>query len=136
MTRHYLTYAIFLGCMLVAFTEFASADIVQCIDDTGAVTYTDVPCRNGADAARSSGLSTPSAFSANSAPPARIVAIADEPREAVAVMKRMQRRGLALDVATLQAARSSMLLTDQASSVLRQQKLASIDQKNQRWFAF
>jgi hypothetical protein len=136
MTHNYVARTIALGCMLVVFAGFARADIVQCVDDTRAVTYTDIPCRNGDDAARVAVLINPSAAGAKVAPSKRTFAAPRKVREAISVKKRESNRGLALDVTTLKAARSSMLLNDQESYFLRQQKLAALDLKDQRWFNF
>lgn len=134
MARHTFTYAVFFSCLLVAFANFANADIVQCIDDAGAVTFTDVPCKKSADVVRVSADS--SSVSGGAALLARSATAAGKIHPSGSVKKPARKRGLALDVATMKAARSSMLLRDQESYLLREQKLAALDQKNQGWFSF
>jgi hypothetical protein len=43
MADRYFTHAILLGCMFVVFGASAGAEIVQCVDAAGAVTYTNPP---------------------------------------------------------------------------------------------
>jgi hypothetical protein len=136
MTHHYFTHTIFLGWILVVFAGFARADTVQCVDETGTVTYTDVPCENGADAARASALTDSSPVRAKVSSPAGTFTAVGEARESAWVKKPASNRKLAPDVATVKAARSSMLLMDRAASLLRQQKFAALDLRSQRWFDF
>lgn len=138
MTHKSFIQTIFLGCILVVFSGFARADIVQCVDEAGAVTYTDVLCQNDADVARASVLSKPFAAIARLSSPVDKFAEAEKAREAASAKKQAGNRRLAIDVATLKAARSSMLLMDQAASLTRQKKLAALDQdeKDRRWFSF
>jgi len=136
MARHTFAYAVFFGCLLVAFADFANADIVQCIDGAGAVTFTDVPCKKSADVVRVSVSADSSSVSGGAALLARSATAAGKIHPSGSVKKPARKRGLALDVATMRAARSSMLLRDQESYLLREQKLAALDQKNQGWFSF
>lgn len=131
MTRNYITRTIFVSCMLVVIAGFAKADIVQCVDDTGTITYTDVPCQIGDDVAQTSALANSSAISPKVSSRADIFVTAGAARKATWGNKSAINRTLALDVVTLKAARSSMLLMDQASSLSRKQKLAAPVQRGQ-----
>jgi hypothetical protein len=135
MTLHYFSRTIFLGCMLVVFAGVARADIVQCVDGTGTVSYMDVPCQKGANVARASALTKPSALRANVSSPARPTAAARAAREVAWKKRPASNHRLARDVATLEAARSSLLQMDNESSLLRRQKLVALEQ-DRRWFKF
>jgi hypothetical protein len=136
MTHHYFGRTIVFGCMLLVFAGFARADIVKCVDETETVAYMDVPCENGADSVRASALTNPSTISARVSSRANSIAATAEIRKAAWVTKRAGNRSLSSDVATLKSARSSMLLMDQESSLLRQKKFAALDQKGRHWFDF
>lgn len=136
MTHHFLIRSALLGCMLTALSGLAMADIVQCIDETKSITYTDIPCQDGTVAAHGAASAKSSAASATTLSRAATFAAAGKVREAALQKKPLQHRNFALDVATLEAARSSMASMDEASSLLRQQKVASLDQKDQHWFNF
>jgi hypothetical protein len=62
----------------------------------------------------------------------------NNPPAAPAAKIHVSSRHLAVDMATLKAAKSSALSMDRASSLLRQQKLATLEQeqKRRRWFEF
>jgi hypothetical protein len=136
MAHHYLSRKIFLGCILVVFSGIASADVVQPIDNTGTDSYMDVPRRDVADAAPASALANRSAVSAKVSSQARAFAAARKAREAAWTKRAANNHGNARDVATLEAARSSLVLADNASSLLRQQKLAALEKKDLHWFSF
>lgn len=142
MTRKPLSRTILLACILAACAGFARADIVQCVDESGTVSYTDVPCQNDADVTRAPVLSKPTAVRIPLRIPLPSVsgrfATAEKARKAASAKKHASKRRLAIDVETLKGAKSSALLTDQASFLLRQQKLAALeqDQKGRRWFDF
>lgn len=114
--------AIFLAGMALTCAAFAS-DINKCVAPSGTVTLTDGPCANGEDTVKVfTGLSdTPTApaterFTVGRLPP-RFIAPVGAPKPA---------RGLALDVATLRAARLHLHLLDNAADVLRAQRVASL----------
>jgi hypothetical protein len=120
MTRHYLTATIFLACLPWMFAGTANAQVIQCIDDDNAVTYTNVACQHGDDARRPAKAAAPGA--AISSPASTRMATAPDP----ASIEAQANPHLALDVATLKAARSAMASLDRAALLSRQQKLAGI----------
>lgn len=132
MTRHYPRRTISLGCLLLALTRLAGAGMVQCIDVTGTVTYTDIPCRD----ARDSDFANPAAIKAETPSPAENFTAAENLRESAWAKKSVGKRRPATDVTTVKAARSSMLLKDQAWSLSRQKKWAALDRQDRHWFNF
>jgi hypothetical protein len=134
MTRPLFPRTLLLGVLFVS-SGFADADVVQCSSETGAVTYTDVPCDKGMDTVRSSG---PKGFiiTIRNAPPASASVEASAPR-GVPSMKKVAANSPSRDAMTLQGARNSVQLQDQASLQLRQEKLAALELKHQQgWFSF
>jgi hypothetical protein len=134
MTIPYYSNAIFLGYVLIASAGFARADIVQCAGQERTVNDADGRCQNGANSVRAS--TKPSAQRTKVPSPARTYAAAREARDAAWAKRPASKHKLPHDAATLEAARSSLLLMDNESSLLRQQKLAALDRKDQRWFKF
>ena len=141
MNRHSALRALYLACMLAVSAGAAHADIVKCVDQTGSVTLTDVPCENGIVIARTepvtadteNALATAAVESVDVASvlapaisriaPARAIAAAANSREPARVKRPALTRPFSLDAAMLKAARSSMVMMDEAS---HQQKLASL----------
>jgi len=127
MNQPATTCAIFLAGMVLTCSALAS-DINKCVAQSGTVTLTDEPCPSGettvkvfngpsdAPMAPTQALATPERFTVGRLPP-RFVTLATNPKPA---------RGLALDVATLRAARLNLHLLDNAADVLRSQRVASL----------
>jgi hypothetical protein len=123
--------AIFLAGMVLTCSAFAS-DVNKCVASSGTVTLTDEPCPSGTetvkvfsagpDAASGPALAptqavvTPERFTVGRLPP-RFVTLAHGAKPP---------RGLALDVATLRAARLNLHLLDNAADVIRAQRVASL----------
>jgi len=123
MTKPHFTHAIVVACMLLAFAGSAAAGILKCTDKAGAVTFTDVPCNADADAAHVSIAIDAAPVKTRVLPLAGNVSAAEEARVTARANKPAANRGMALDVATLKAARASMVSMDQASALVRQQAL-------------
>lgn len=132
MTPSYITQTIFFSCMVFVFAGLARADNAQCGEGKGKVVYTQAPCQSGDDIARAPALTDSSAISP------KVSSRSDrKAREVTWVNDSGSNSTIGLDVRTVKAARSSMLSMDQASSLLRQQELAtSLDQRDRRWFSF
>ena len=109
--------------MLLVFSGLAKAEIVQCTDNGGLVTYTDVPCKAGSDAAPASRTV---AVKAKALSPKAFV-LAQKARETTWAKKPASDRNLPLDVATAKAARSSFLEIDAERTFLHQQKLLALN---------
>lgn len=126
------TRAIFLAGMVFASTAFAGGDINKCVDASGHVTLTDETCPAGARtvkvipgqsdagdelaAADDSAAAVSGRYSVNRMP-ARYFTPMKNPAPA---------RGLALDVATLKAARQNMLMLDSAAHAMRSTRIAGL----------
>lgn len=128
MNRQTAARSLLVTSLILAPFCFAGTDIVKCVGANGRVTLTDQPCQGG----ERSELVLPgspagteeSAFApapAQGAAPAQHMA-----REPLPAPARLDppSRSLARDVATLKAARRTMLLMDDAASALRAQRIA------------
>jgi hypothetical protein len=115
-----LNRSMFAACMLMAVAASANADVVQCIDGSGMVTYTDQPCPAGAQAEPVAGLTG----ARNTASSQSGILLVQQTRDTASAARHKPRRGLAPDVVTMQTARSSMISKDHAAILARQQALA------------
>lgn len=136
MTRHYFTPAPFLACLLFLLVGLAKAGITQCVDEAGAVTYTNVPCENNTGDTQASALRNPPTIAPKVAPVSEISIDGDDTRRSTWATMRANTRSVTLDVETMKAARSSLLAMDQASHLLRRQEVLALDQRNRNWFDF
>lgn len=118
-----LNRSLLAACMLIAFAASANADVLQCIDGSGMVTYTDQPCPAGAQAEPVAGL-TGVSTARNTASSQSGILLVQQARDAASAARQKPRRGLAPDVATMQTARSSMISKDHAAVLARQRALA------------
>jgi hypothetical protein len=123
MTKHQLSRTMFIACTLIAFAGSAQADVVLCIADTGSVTFTDGPCDPGSNAF-SAGPIDRSATKIRAAALSADLVAAEQARAAAQANKQPVKRGLALDVATMEHARSSVIAKDRATALARRQALA------------
>jgi hypothetical protein len=114
----------------------AKADIAQCLDAAGTVTYTNVPCENSSDGTQDSALSSPPVAKTKLASASENFAGASADNEGVWTKKRISTRTVTLDVETMKAARSSMLARDEASHVVHRHELIALDKRNRNWFDF
>jgi hypothetical protein len=126
MIHYSSTSTIFLGCALLALSGFASADVVQCTDSGGKITYTDVACRHGDNTASVATVSHPVAAKIKALSP-KAFALAQKARESTWAKKPAGARNLPLDVATAKMARSSILEIDAERIFLRRQKLVALN---------
>jgi hypothetical protein len=125
------TCATFLAGMVLACSAGAS-DINKCVTAAGTVTLTDAPCPSGADTVRVF-AGTPDNAAGNALAPTQAVVTPERftvgrlpPRYVVLARGTRPARGLALDVATLRAARLNLHLLDNAADVLRSQRVAAL----------
>jgi hypothetical protein len=124
MRSQYLPLAIVLCGTLTAFAWPVQADVVQCIEGNGTVTYTNLPCETGTTTASVSESDAPSPDQ-----------IASPALESAWLKNHGSNRSVTVDAETLAAARSSLQMRDQASP--RQQvTLVALDQRNPGWFDF
>jgi hypothetical protein len=124
MRTQYLPLAIVLCGTLAAFAWPAQADVVQCIEENGTVTYTNLPCGTGTTTAPVFGSDAPS--------PDQVAAPTPE---SPWLKNHGSNRNATVDAETLKAARDSLQMRDQASP--RQQvTLVALDQRNPGWFDF
>ncbi|OGB26757.1 MAG: hypothetical protein A3I66_21610 [Burkholderiales bacterium RIFCSPLOWO2_02_FULL_57_36] len=122
-----------LACALIAFTASAKAEIVQCVDEAGLITFTDVPCNADAISVRMPGSIKGSRAGAGDSPQAKRFAAAEQARAAASAGKAANNRRVALDVATSSAARASLLAIDQASTLQRQQASSQQEARRGTW---
>lgn len=126
MIKHPLIRTVFAATLLMAFSVSARAEVVRCIDDTGSITFTDLPCDGDADAvpvAVPGSIKAPTATTRTGSQPASFSA-AEQARAAALAIKHKQKRGLAVDVATMETARLSLIARDREADLARQQALA------------
>lgn len=132
MNSQAITRTVFLASMVFATAAFAGTDVNKCIAPGGQVTITDEVCPDGADTVKLvAGMSDDS-----DAAPAQTQTQAQSPsieRYSTRFAPRQPKlartapaRGLALDVATLKAARANLQVFDSASQALRSQRLAAL----------
>lgn len=111
MNRHALLSSLFLACMMSAGSALAGTEIVKCIDAGGHVVLTDQPCPVGNELALA---------------PAPAAAPAERRRDPW-IKKAAGIAPMTRDAMTLKAARASMQMLDNASSMLRQQRIAALN---------
>ena len=138
MSRRHLALTLPIACMLLMSSGIAGADILQCADAQGGITYTNMPCQNGAN------LVSPHPATSNIklAPAAPTFSAVGDTHESAWARKTASKRHAGPDVTTLQAARTAMQIKDQMSSLSHHPKLAALDQdgpldqRGPRWFNF
>lgn len=119
-----ITRTLFLAGMVAASAAFAGADVNKCVAPTGHVTLTDEVCPDGTDTVKLvNGMAEGSGITA--APTVERYS-ARLPARPLALARTTPSRGLALDVATLKAARANLHVFDSASQALRSQRLAGL----------
>lgn len=134
MNSHASTRAIFLAGMVFASGAFAGADINKCITPAGHVTLTDEICPDGTQTVKVISAPSDAQEESASAPATLVRPVSNKhftvgrlPARYVTLMKSpTPARGLALDVATLRAARLNMHLLDNAAQVVKSQRLAAL----------
>jgi hypothetical protein len=136
MTRHQLASTIFVAWVLIALPASVSAEIVQCSEQTGAVTFTDAPCKSQAVVQRVDDTIPTVAARTKASLQQTNFAAAEKTRAAASTNKRTPYRRLAVDVSTLKAAKVSLVSMDDASALVRQQALAEEKDRAEKSWAF
>ena len=123
MIKRQLTRTVFAASLLIAFSMSARAEVVQCIDDTGAITFTDLPCNADANAVPvPDSIKTPT-VATKAGSHGGDLAAAEQARTAALAIKQRQKRGLAIDAATMEAAKLSLIAKDREAALARQQAM-------------
>jgi hypothetical protein len=107
------------------FAQAAMAEIVQCVDSAGSVTFTDVPCKAGEDAVRLGKSVNKAEIRKKVVAEQGTYSATPHVREAIGMDKQALGQSLATDAATLKAARETLLSMDRVSKLPRQQVFAS-----------
>jgi hypothetical protein len=136
MTQHQLASTIFVAWVLIALPASASAEIAQCVEENGLLAFTDAPCKTEAATPRVSGSVPTPAVRIAASPQQVNFAAAEKTRAAAWTNKRTPDRRLALDVATLKAAKVSLVSMDDASVLVRQQALTDLRDRAGKSWAF
>lgn len=125
------TRAILFASILFAGTAYAS-DINKCVTPSGSVTLTDAPCPSGAETVKV--ISTAAQLDEPNLAPTQAIVTPQRftigrlpPRFTPMGIKMRPARAMALDVATLRAARANLHLLDNAAQSLRAQRLVSLN---------
>lgn len=130
------TRALFLAGMVFGSGAFAGNDINKCVTPAGHVTLTDDACPSGSHTVKV--ISGPAEADEHGTPAAPAPTVLQSaynerftvgrlpPRYVTLMKSPTPARGLALDVATLRAARLNMHLLDNAAQALRAQRLVSL----------
>jgi hypothetical protein len=126
MMLHRRALAVFIATALLANAGAASAqaDIVQCVDATGLVTFTDAACNTAADAERASGPVQTVSGKLKTLPSAASSGAAKKVYAAKREGESMQNRRSVLDASTVSAAKVSLVALDEISALMRQQAQA------------
>ncbi|MGZ3158226.1 MAG: DUF4124 domain-containing protein [Burkholderiaceae bacterium] len=123
---HYTPIPLILStCFFLCFAQAAMAEIVECVDSAGSITYTDVPCKAGEDAVRLGKSVDKVAIKEKLTTQQNKYSATQHVREAVGVDKPSAGNGLTTDMSTLKSARESMASMDRVSKLSRQQMFAS-----------
>ena len=152
MMHKALTQSIFFAGLMLSASVFADPEIVKCVDGDGKVTLTDTRCPasaqtvavvaggtgpagseeaeeaadDGEIALISGESSAPVAPAAVTAPSIERYAATVWPKREFAGVRKHAAGTLARDVATLKAARHSLMLQDSAAQAARSQRLAGL----------
>ncbi|HSY27573.1 MAG TPA: hypothetical protein VK832_08735 [Burkholderiaceae bacterium] len=122
MRTQYFPLAIVLCGILTVSAWPVQADVVQCIEGNGTVTYTNLPCETGTAPVSESNTHSPDQI--------------DSPAPESAWLKNHgSNRSVTVDTETLKAARDSLQIHDQASPK-QTANLVALDQRNPGWFDF
>jgi hypothetical protein len=136
MNNSHFLQKILFACLMVVCGGQVKAETVKCVDDSGSVTYTNLPCQSDADAARGISLNSSNEVKERPMVPVRVFALGWEAREGAAVKLRIAKRRVSLDVNTVKAAKFSTMEMDKATPVLQQRNLVALDLRNPGWFDF
>ena len=124
MNQHRLVCTLLIACSSMAFAICAEAAVTECLDAAGVTTYTDAPCK--LDETRAPELNKPLPAKEKISLQAAPFAAAENARALAWAAKPKTSRGMTLDIVTLKAARESMITSDRANALARQQILARL----------
>lgn len=115
-----LPHSMIAAVLLMGFGATATAAVVQCIDETGKVTFADRPCH--ADASTAGGDVVPDLRlpKAKASSAVNSYSAAEEARRVAWAKPRPPQRSLERDISTLKAARLTQASDDQARRLARQ----------------
>jgi len=121
-------------CLLLAFGAMSRADIIQCANEAGGITYTNGSCENIDDNIH--GL-TPNELPTSSTRDVRLQALETIAGKDAGLEKNSQdhRRQVSLDVETMRAARYSLQEMDRASALQRESRVA-LNASKRHWYYF
>ena len=144
MNRPAFTTTLFLSCMMAASVAMAGSEIVKCVDAAGHVVLTDQPCQGGTEVAfapaavevaqdapvapASSSIAASASSTVRTVTVERFAAAAQErPRTVWAKRAAPAMPTMSSDATTLRTARLNMLASDNATSLMRQQRVAGLN---------
>lgn len=125
MTNHRIFHTTFAACVLLAATGFAQAEIVQCVTVSGAMTFTDSPCKIHSQTVQVLDSGEAALTSARLQSATSGFAAAERARVAAWKVKRPPARRMSSDVAMLKIAKANMISQDLETALVRRQ--AAID---------
>ena len=126
MTQHLITHAIFVFFMFLSFAGIAKAEIVQCIGDAGATTFSDVRCAVDANTVLAPSKKKTSADKTKTSLQTKKFVAAEKARSVASANRLTTKRGLPIDDTTLQSARSLTVAMDSTSVLERRQTMATL----------
>lgn len=134
--RHGFLQNALLGCLLLAFGGLSRADIVQCINGSGRVTYTNGACEDIDGDNRLLMPNNSLELGERASPPEAQLGATERKGQSQVTGLPASRRRVPLDVETMRAAKESLHAMDRTSALLRRQTLAALEIKNRRWYNF
>jgi hypothetical protein len=124
----------FVAGVLIATSGLATAEIIRCTDDKGAVTYVNSHCPIRLSHPLGASPVKPASVKSKLGAPARDYAEAEKARAEKLAAKPAPVRRLVIDMATMNTAQVSALSNDHASSLIRDQLLAErMDREAKSW---
>lgn len=124
MTQYRIFPAVFVACALSASAGMANAAIVQCLDETGGMSFTDTACKDEADAAPAIHTVKTASAAARERTPSIDFSAPERVRAAGDASRTPSGRGMAGDTAMLKVAKLTMTSIDAPSLLARQQALS------------
>ncbi len=126
MTQHLITQAIFAVFMFLSIAGIAKAEVVQCIAKSGEATFSNMPCAIDADTVLAPIKKTSSADKLKMVLQTEKFVAAEKARSVASANRPTTKRGLLLDDATLQSARSLTVAMDSTSVLERRRTMATL----------
>lgn len=128
MTQCRIFPAVFVACTLSASAGMANAAIIQCLGDAGGTSFTDIACKDEADAVQIIHTAKTVPAGTRVRPPATDFAAPERARAAGDAIRSPSGRGMAGDTAMLKVAKITMTSIDAPSLLARQQALSDSEQ--------